>query len=46
MICGLDKAGKGPVLGPLVIAGVCFKDDDKLSSLQIKDSKKHTPSCR
>jgi len=46
MICGVDEAGKGPVLGPLVIAGVTFKDDNRLSELGIRDSKQLTPSRR
>jgi len=46
MICGVDEAGKGPVLGPLVVAGVCFEDDEVVNSLGVKDSKKHTPKRR
>lgn len=46
MICGLDEAGRGPVLGPLVIAGVTFKDDSRLSEFGIRDSKQLTPSRR
>jgi len=46
MICGLDEAGRGPVLGPLVIAGVNFKDDNKLSEFGVRDSKQLTPSRR
>ncbi|MBO5118888.1 ribonuclease HII, partial [Methanocorpusculum sp.] len=38
-ICGIDEAGKGPVLGPMVAAGVLVSSDDDLSSLGIKDSK-------
>jgi ribonuclease HII len=46
MICGVDEAGKGPVLGPLVIAGVCFDNADIANNLGVKDSKKHTPKRR
>jgi len=46
MICGCDEAGRGPVIGPLVIAGVCFEDDLKLVELKVRDSKKITPKRR
>jgi len=46
MICGCDEAGRGPVIGPLVIAGVCFKDYLKLVELKVRDSKKITPKRR
>ena len=41
ILCGLDEAGKGCVIGPLVIAGACFeeKDLDKLKKMGVKDSK-------
>ena len=42
MISGVDEAGRGPVFGPLVIAGVSFKDDDNLRKYGIKDSKQLT----
>lgn len=42
MICGIDEAGRGPVIGPLVIAGVSSKESavDRLTELGVKDSKK------
>ncbi|MFO7677526.1 MAG: ribonuclease HII [Thermoplasmatota archaeon] len=46
MICGVDEAGRGPILGPLVIAGVLFKDDAMLKELHVRDSKKITPKRR
>jgi len=46
MICGADEAGRGPVIGPLVVAGVTFKDDSKLIEYKVKDSKQLTPNRR
>ncbi len=46
MICGVDEAGKGPVLGPMVTAGVLVSDQSELSALGIKDSKQLTPKKR
>jgi ribonuclease HII len=46
MICGVDEAGRGPVIGQLIIAGVTFKDDSKLVEFKVKDSKKLTPKKR
>jgi ribonuclease HII len=40
--CGIDEAGRGPIAGPLVVAGVkLFKNIDGL-----KDSKKLTAKKR
>jgi ribonuclease HII len=46
MICGVDEAGRGPVIGPLVIAGVTIKNDLRLRENRVKDSKKLSPSRR
>jgi ribonuclease HII len=40
MIAGLDEAGRGPVIGPMVIAGVQAKDQNIFRQIQVKDSKK------
>lgn len=47
-ICGIDEAGKGPVIGPLVIVGALISEHDvnKLKSLGVKDSKLLTPLQR
>lgn len=37
---------KGPVIGPLIIAGVTFKDDSKLIEYRVKDSKQLLPTRR
>ncbi len=47
-ILGVDEAGKGPVIGPLVIAG-CLIDEStekEFKKLGIKDSKELTPKRR
>jgi len=46
MISGADEAGRGPVLGPLVVAGVTFHDDKELIKNKIRDSKKLSPRRR
>ena len=42
MICGIDEAGRGPIAGPLVMAGVILKEE----ILGLKDSKKLTEKKR
>ena len=41
MVCGIDEAGRGPVIGPLVIAGVMIEKEKEaqLKELGVKDSK-------
>jgi len=46
MICGIDEAGRGPVIGPLIVCGVKVENDDFFRSLGVKDSKKLTRSQR
>ena len=47
-IIGVDEAGRGPVIGPLVVAALAIPPDDieKLSKLQVKDSKELSPNER
>ena len=48
LICGVDEAGRGPVLGPLVMAGVLIdeKNESILKNLGVKDSKLLTKGKR
>ncbi|MCX6688452.1 MAG: ribonuclease HII [Methanoregula sp.] len=46
MICGVDEAGKGSVLGPMVIAGVKVPSGEVFSGIPVKDSKVLTPAER
>jgi len=41
LILGIDEAGRGPVVGPLVIAGALFEEKNiqKLKDIGVKDSK-------
>ncbi|HKJ97041.1 MAG TPA: ribonuclease HII [Thermoplasmataceae archaeon] len=43
--CGIDEAGRGPVLGPMVISLVCA-DADVLRELRVRDSKTLSRSRR
>ena len=47
-ICGVDDAGRGSLIGPLVIAGVSIKKSKikKLAALGVRDSKKLSPKAR
>jgi ribonuclease HII len=48
LIAGVDDAGRGPIIGPLVIAGVLISEKDlsKLRDLGAKDSKLLSPRRR
>ena len=48
LVAGVDEAGRGPVIGPLVVAGVLLEERDvaKLHELGVKDSKLLTPAKR
>jgi len=48
LIAGVDEAGRGPIIGPLAIAGVLLKEEDipKLEAIGVKDSKLLSPHRR
>lgn len=45
---GIDDAGRGPVIGPMVLAGALVNEEieEELKKLGVKDSKKLTPHRR
>jgi len=45
IVCGVDEAGRGPVIGPLVICGLCA-DENEIKNLNVKDSKLLSPKRR
>ncbi len=47
-VCGSDDSGKGPVIGPMIIAGVLVDEKDlpKLKEIGVKDSKLLTAKQR
>jgi len=47
-IAGVDDAGRGPIIGPLVIAGILIEEKDlpRLRDLGVKDSKLLSPHRR
>jgi len=44
LICGVDEAGRGCVLGSLIVCAVVFEDDEL--NIQVADSKKLSPKRR
>jgi ribonuclease HII len=48
LMAGVDEAGRGSVIGPLVIAGVSVEENDlpKLADIGVKDSKLLSPQKR
>ena len=45
-LIGVDEAGRGPVMGPLVVAGFQLTSETEyelLERLRVRDSKKCTP---
>lgn len=47
-VLGIDEAGRGPVIGPMVMAGVLIdkRNESQLKSLGVKDSKDVSPARR
>lgn len=48
IIAGVDEAGRGPVIGPMVVCGTAVSSEDihEIESMGLKDSKKLTPKKR
>jgi ribonuclease HII len=46
VICGVDEAGKGSVLGPMVIAAVGVSSDKVFAEVEVADSKRLSPMVR
>ena len=48
LVCGIDEAGRGPVIGPLVVCGVLFTEEkaEQLAAMGAKDSKLLSPQKR
>ncbi len=45
-LLGIDEAGRGPVVGPMVIVGAMYDNEEELRSMGVKDSKLLTPEER
>lgn len=48
IVCGIDEAGRGSAIGPMVVAGVSFSEDklERLIELGVRDSKSLSRSRR
>ncbi|MEM4330653.1 MAG: ribonuclease HII [Candidatus Pacearchaeota archaeon] len=47
-LIGVDDAGRGPVIGPMIVAGLLIKKEDEsfLKKIKVKDSKLLSPTIR
>jgi len=47
-VCGIDEAGRGAVIGPMVVAGILIDQSkiEELIKVKVKDSKKLSPGAR
>jgi ribonuclease HII len=47
-VVGIDEAGRGPIIGPMVMCGVMIEEgqEEELHALGVKDSKLLSPSTR
>ena len=46
LVGGIDEAGRGPVIGPMVMAIAVTNDMDKLRAMGVRDSKELSPASR
>ncbi|MBI5149038.1 ribonuclease HII [Candidatus Pacearchaeota archaeon] len=48
LVLGIDDSGRGPLIGPMIMAGVLLKkeDEERLKRLGVRDSKKLTDKRR
>lgn len=48
LVCGVDEAGRGSMLGPLVVAAIAIEKSKipELEKIGVKDSKKLSPKMR
>ena len=48
LVCGVDEAGRGSMLGPLVVAAISIEKSklNTLTDMGVKDSKKLSPKAR
>ena len=48
IVAGVDDAGRGPVIGPMVVAGISIDEDkvQELVAIGVRDSKALTPEAR
>ena len=41
-ICGIDEAGRGPLAGPVVVAGAIMPEDSMIEGVSIREKKRNT----
>ena len=48
LVCGVDEAGRGSIIGPLVVAGISVRETKiaQLTEIGVRDSKALTPKAR